>query len=209
MNKLVLSLAAALLLMPGPALAGKPGGQAPPVPNSVCIDPGHGGSDGGASNGGIREADLNLQVADKLGAVLTNNGYTVWHTRTTDVALSNADRYNFCNSKNAAILVSVHHNGSTNPDVDYSLALYSKRADVALARAVVDAVTPATTGQNNGISRFQSGVLLKSNMPATISEGYFLTSSAELAKLNDTSRDYRQEEAQAIYQGIVNYFAAR
>ncbi len=174
---------------------------------SVCLDPGHGGTDPGTSNGGILEKDLNLDVTNRLAALLTANGYTVYQTRTGDQTLSNNDRYTFCNAKQATILVSVHHNGSTNPSIDYSLGLYMKRSDVPLATAVVDAVSTGLGTPNNGIRKFSSGVLIKSNMPATISEGFFLTSSAEYTLLtNPDGPDRRQQEAEALYRGIANYF---
>ena len=173
---------------------------------SVCLDPGHGGSDIGASNGGIQEKDLNLQVARKLGDLLVANGYVVHYTRETDISLSRSDRAKYCNSKGATILVSVHHNGSSNPATDYSTALYQKRIDRDLARSVVDAVSLGLGTPNRGIAQFASGVLVKSDMPATISEGYFLTNNDQLAKLNDPDPDYRLQEAQALYNGIVAYF---
>ncbi|MDP9374342.1 MAG: N-acetylmuramoyl-L-alanine amidase [Chloroflexota bacterium] len=176
---------------------------------SVCIDPGHGGSDPGTSNRGILEKDLNLDVANRLTALLRAGGYTVYQTRTLDQTLSNNDRYTFCNAQQTTILVSVHHNGSSNPAVDYSMALYMKKPDVSLARALVDAVAGELHLPNNGISRFSSGVLLKSTMPAAISEGFFLTSSSEYALLTDPNSTRGQDEAQALYNGIVAYFARR
>lgn len=173
---------------------------------SVCIDPGHGGSDTGATNGGILEKDLNLDVSRRLGSILVDQGYTVAYTRSDDSNPSRTERARFCNSVGASILISVHHNGASNPATDYSTALYQKRIDRALARSVVDAVAARLGTTNRGIMQFASGVLIKSDMPATISEGYFLTSNAELARLNDPSRDYRQEEAEALAAGIVAYF---
>ncbi|OGY26450.1 MAG: hypothetical protein A2Z24_00350 [Candidatus Woykebacteria bacterium RBG_16_44_10] len=174
---------------------------------SVCIDPGHGGADIGTSNGGITEKDLNLNVANKLASILIANGYTVYQTRTTDVTLSNRDRYTFCNGAWADILVSIHHNGSTNPDIDYSTALYMKKSDVDLARSLVNTLSGKLGTTNNGINRFASGVLIKAKMPAAISEGFFLTSSYEYSLLTDGTDKRAQDEAQALYEGIVSYFA--
>lgn len=174
---------------------------------SVCIDPGHGGSDIGTSNNEILEKKLNLEVANRLAALLTSNGYTIYQTRTDDSTLSNNDRYTFCNSRGASILVSIHHNGSTNLSIDYSLGLYMKKVDVYLARSIVNAVSSGLGTDNHGISRFASGVLLKAKMPAAISEGFFLTNTEEYNILNSTTIDRRQDEAQALYNGIVNYFS--
>lgn len=202
------------LVLAVPVLAAKPvspgrgGDKEPPVPNSVCLDPGHGGSDIGAVNGDLVEKDVNLEVANKLSTLLENAGYTVFQTRTDDSTLSNADRYNYCNSEMAAILVSIHHNGSSDPNVDYSLALYMKKADdVALAQIVVDTVSSQLELSSQGISRFASGVLLKADMPATISEGFFLTSSVEADLIKNSNR--LDQEAQALLTAIQSYFSSQ
>lgn len=191
------------------ALAAKPsesGKPNPPlsVPNSVCIDAGHGGDDAGTANGDLLEKDVNLDVAKRLETQLTNASYTVFMTRTGNETLSNADRYNYCNSQRAAILVSIHHNGSTDSNLDYSSALYMKKPDVALAGLVVGAVSSQLGLQNHGTSRFASGVLLKADMPATISEGFFLTSDYEYNLIKNSNR--LDQEATALFASIRAYF---
>lgn len=53
----------------------------------VVLDPGHGGMDGGATAGNIRESDINLSIAEKTRTMLTLLGYRVVMTRETDVLL--------------------------------------------------------------------------------------------------------------------------
>ncbi len=206
MHKRISDLAIAAVLVLSLVLVAFPANAAG---ESVCIDPGHGGSDTGTSGGGILEKDLNLDVALELGTILSTNGYDVFYTRTDDISLGNSGRAKYCNSVGASILVSVHHNGASNPDTDYSTALYQKRIDRDLARAVTGSVSAALGIPNKGITQFASGVLVKSDMPATISEGYFLTNPEEQSRLKDSSRDYRYEEALAIYQGIVAYLGSQ
>lgn len=211
-NKIILPivfLSMFTVLSASPVFAGK-GKPVPPapitVPNSICIDPGHGGTDTGAVNADLLEKDVNLDVArllrDKLLAV-EGNVYTVFMTRDSDVYKTNADRYNYCNSKGAEILISIHHNGSSDSSIDYSKALYMKSVDTILAQAVVDALSDALGTTNNGISKFASGVLLKSAMPATISEGFFLTSSAEYDMIKNEDR--LEDEAEALFTAVKNY----
>lgn len=171
----------------------------------MCIDSGHGGADTGTVNQDLTEKDINLQVALLLKTKLESAGYTVFMTRTTDVALSNADRYNYCNAHNTSILVSIHHNGSSDPTVDYSEALYMKKTDVALAQGVVNSVSSTLVLPNHGISRFASGVLLKANMPSTISEGFFLTNNSEYDLIKANER--LDQEAQALSTAIQTYFS--
>jgi len=180
----------------------------------VCIDPGHGGSESGTSGGGILEKHLNLNVAFKLGGVLQGPGYGygIVYTRTDDSNPSRTARAQFCNAAGATVLISVHHNGSSDPAVDYTTALYQKRIDKALAAAVSQAVARDATGLMSRTGQFASAVLLKSDMPATISEGYFLTSTAEQAKLTDfdlltgsCSYCQTEAEAEAIANGVKAY----
>jgi len=199
-------LLALLLLFPlfSPTVyAAKPIPPAP-VSNSVCIDAGHGGTDIGTENNYLSEKDVNLDVAKLLEAKLLQTGYTAFMTRRGDETLSNANRYNYCNSEKASILISIHHNGSTNSGVDYTSALYMKKSDVSLAKIVANKVSGQLRIPNNGISRFASGVLLKADMPATISEGFFLTNNNEYNLIKTTDR--LDQEANALLSAIQTYF---
>jgi N-acetylmuramoyl-L-alanine amidase len=50
----------------------------------IMIDAGHGGKDPGAVGGGWLEKDINLEAALHIGARLTELGFQVGYTRTTD-----------------------------------------------------------------------------------------------------------------------------
>jgi len=193
-----------LVSLVSPVFAAKPTPTPVPTVKSVCIDPGHGGTDTGAVNGDLYEKNVNLNVALFLKAKLETVDYTVFMTRDADIALSNADRYNYCNEQKATILISIHHNGSTDSNMDYSQALYMKKVDVALAQKVVNAVSTSLTLTNKGISQFASGVLLKSKMPATISEGFFLTNENEYNLINTSNR--LEDESEALFTAIQSYF---
>ena len=57
-----------------------------PAPGSivVAINPGHGGSDPGATSGRLEEADINLDIARRVARMLQASGIRVVMTRTTD-----------------------------------------------------------------------------------------------------------------------------
>lgn len=203
-----------LLLTPSFTFAkpGKGGGNGKddfqPIPYSVCLDPGHGGSETGTVNLDLKESVVNLEVATLVKDKLISYGYyeeeNIFMTREDDSEKTNADRYNYCNSQKAALLISIHHNGSINPEVDYTSALYFKKADRQIANLVAQKISQALGLENKGISRFASGVLLKSKMPATISEGFFLTSSNEYNLIKNSDR--LEQEAEAIVSAINAYF---
>ncbi len=187
---------------------GKPGGgnNDPPI-KSVCIDAGHGGTDIGTSNGGILEKDLNLAVAFKLQELLNTDGYSTYMTREDNSTLSNNDRYTFCNNMNTSTLVSIHHNGSIDKSVDYTLGLYHQKKSRNLARIVGQSVADEFgQGGTFRIDRFPSGVLIKSDMPSMISEGYFLTNTDRLHELTSDYDTAVDKEAQSLLNGLNSYY---
>lgn len=93
----------------------------------VVVDAGHGGSSPGAVHGGLEEADVNLDVALRLGAMLEGAGVGVIQTRRRDVDVSergvdlNGDgrydrkdelvaRNDIANVARADVHVAIHHN---------------------------------------------------------------------------------------------------
>jgi len=97
---------------------------APPPPRGLCIfdarplegmsfvlDPGHGGSDGGAIGpNGAHEKDLNLIFALMLRDELRKRGAEVFMTRETDHFVSLSDRVDFIEAHHPNLALSLHHN---------------------------------------------------------------------------------------------------
>ena len=88
---------------------------------NVVLDPGHGGTDGGASYFGYKESDLALQIATYCKAELdTYDGIKTYMTRTTDQTMgatqveSLDNRVAIAAKYGADVLVSFHLNASTN-----------------------------------------------------------------------------------------------
>lgn len=79
----------------------------------IVIDPGHGGKDPGAIGaGGLKEKDVNLDIAKRLAKILKDNGVEVVLTRSSDVFISLAQRVNIANASGADLFVSVHANAN-------------------------------------------------------------------------------------------------
>ena len=182
----------------------------------VVLDAGHGGSDSGAVNArfGLVEKEQTLDVARRLETLLEADGHAVCMTRTGNETLSNNDRYAYANTTGAEVLLSVHMNGSSDPGTDYTTTLFGKwRKDKKLAHVVFDELStlPAAYGAGTMRTRtpysFASGVLLKSEMPATIAETVFITSEAEGRLLSDGTGARRQQIAGALRIGIEDYLA--
>jgi len=90
---------------PPPAPVAQDAGSAP---LTVAIDPGHGGIDPGAREGGLREADLMLNVARQLAEALRRAGLDVLLTRHRDDWVGLEERISIAREGGADILLSLH-----------------------------------------------------------------------------------------------------
>jgi len=104
MSRPALQIALALLLAAPSASA------APKL--RVVVDPGHGGKMYGASGvGGMKEAELCLELAGRVAKALERTvSAQVVLTRTEDVELSLPDRVAFANRERADLFISIHGN---------------------------------------------------------------------------------------------------
>lgn len=87
----------------------------------IVLDPGHGGSGepGAVGPGGLREADLNLEVALRVRDRLVGEGYSVVMTRQTDVRLPIVTRGEIGQALDPIAFISIHHNAGTDePSAD-------------------------------------------------------------------------------------------
>lgn len=107
---------------------------------TLVIDAGHGGEDGGAiSVSGASESSINLAVARRLDAILGLFGANTVMLRTEDVSLNDeglatirdrkvSDLHNRTAAVNAvenAVLISIHQNSFTDPQYDGSQVFYA------------------------------------------------------------------------------------
>ena len=82
----------------------------------IVIDAGHGGADPGALGKRVKEKDINLSVALKLGKLITDNynDVKVIYTRKSDVAVDLYKRARIANDNHADLFISIHCNASEN-----------------------------------------------------------------------------------------------
>jgi N-acetylmuramoyl-L-alanine amidase len=101
-------------------------------PRPIVIDPGHGGSDiGASSNGGVVEKTLVLQIARRLASVLSGKGYPVRVTRDGDENRALTDRTALANRMDATVFISLHANESTAASVRGAETYYMSLDDIA------------------------------------------------------------------------------
>ena len=171
---------------------------------TICINPGHGGSDPGAC-GDLRESDMNLTVALRLGQLLAECGASVVYTRTSDVHVYLSDRPVIANNAGADLFISIHHNGSNDPNSSGTCAICYPGSDAGYRLA-----TLCLVGLYHRLGLRQRGLIQRddsdvtySDMPAVITEASFASSPADCALFNNGGAEL---EALGILDGILAYF---
>ncbi|EFI17571.1 N-acetylmuramoyl-L-alanine amidase, family 3 [Bacteroidetes oral taxon 274 str. F0058] len=97
-------------------------------PFTVVLDPGHGGSDVGATRAGICESHIVLDIAQLVGDMLgEHSDIKVAYTRKTDKKLKEEERMELANKADGDIFVSIHVNSAYNEE---------KKRDVTSAHGV-------------------------------------------------------------------------
>lgn len=87
---------------------------------TICLDPGHGGSDSGATAFGAKESDLTLKIAQYCKEELAKYDVNVVMTRTTDTCLSEEaamdlkNRVEVAKKAGASYFISIHINSAQN-----------------------------------------------------------------------------------------------
>lgn len=76
----------------------------------VFLGVGHGGSDPGATYGGVKEKDLNLTIGLSVSDVLIRHGVNVLMSRTTDENETLSEKIKECNAFNPDLAVDIHNN---------------------------------------------------------------------------------------------------
>ena len=200
----------------------------------ICLDPGHGtapeigrqlepigpGSQqqkikdpGGAAG----EAPVALAIARRTRALLLARGFRVAMTRNgTGYRGGNRERAGFCNQRQAALMIRIHADGSTDPAVHGVATLVpalrrgwtedihgeSRRAGRLLQRELV----AATGAQDRGL--VERGDLTGFNwadVPAVLVETGFMSNRSEAALLR--SAPYQEKVAGALARATQRFLS--
>lgn len=220
----------------GPGSSG-PAARAAAVPMAVAVDPGHGGpgagqwtgnnGDGGGAvgPGGLTEQWVNLRVSELLMEWLDHDPRFAgsFRTRTSSTqAVSLPDRVALAARHDAALLVSIHHNGLPAGTPNRTESYWCRRntgcGDEAAcsrpARELHDAVVAAFHYPGHGALEDSSGtglfhfyVLRYALRPAALVEASSITgdSGEEWRFGHDPFEQHARDEARAIYSGILGW----
>src|SRR2546423_12765914 len=158
---------------------------------TVVIDAGHGGHDrGGIAGQRVDEKTMNLDVAQRLKAVLQSSGYRVVMTRDSDVFIPLGTRVAIANQYRDAIFVCVHFNATPRRSANGIETYFYSRDSLALASAIHYYVNGVAPTPNRGVRRRGFYVLRNTRIPAVLVECGFLTNPTEAQYAQSGS--YRQ-----------------
>ena len=173
----------------------------------VFIDAGHGGTDPGAVGNGLKEKDIVLSIATKLGALLNGRGISIKYSRTTDTYLSLEERARLANAWGADLFVSIHANSATSSVRGTECYTHptANTATKTLSGNVSRAIASKFGISNRGHKEANFAVLRLSNMPAILVETAFISNSSDANLLNTRQTDF----SIAIANSILSYFNGR
>ncbi len=173
----------------------------------ICLDPGHGGKQPGATNGKRLEKDdvleLALAIRDKLAAA----GVTVVMTRETDKDVGIDDRCKIANDAGAQYFLSIHRNAATATATGHEIWISSKATaeEKEYARTILNAVGGVSNQKDRGVkagtpSYTDFGVNSGSLMPSALLELGFISNSADNADFDAHLNEYATAIAGALYE---------
>ncbi len=188
---------------------------------TIVIDPGHGGPDGGAvGSEGITEKEITLAIAKKTRDYAQQAGAVVYLTRDKDEDLADQDTKGLSNRKsedirnriafieehNPDFFITIHLNAI--PDGRWSGAQTFYYQDIAanehLAEMIQDSIKENLENTNRTPLAIDNIYLLKhTEVPGALVEAGFLSNQEEEQLLIDDS--YQDQMAASIYQGMIRY----
>ena len=177
----------------------------------VFLDAGHGGTEAGAHSGDTYEKDINLQIVQKVKAILEKDGCQVFLTRDSDTSVTPEDRVTTAEKCGADVFVSVHQNsldGDSSPHgvkTHCSSEAHEKSSD--LASMVQNAVIKTTEAKDRGVEDSSAQYVLQSKQfPSCLIETGFLTSTSEGSMLQDSA--YQDKIADGIAKAIKEFLSS-
>lgn len=180
----------------------------------IMLDPGHGGSDPGASGPSApHEATLALRCGTALKNRIVNEcGGTVKMTRTTDTFISLSARKSASVSYDPYIFCSIHlnaFNGTAKGTETYyywttgnsSLLANKVQAQLIANFKTVSGFTPTNRGVKTAAYTVITG---SSSVPAILTEGLFVDNSTEWGIINTESKDGFKKWVQGHLYGFYD-----
>ncbi len=172
---------------------------------TICLDPGHGGVEPGATYGGYKEKDINLAISTILDTELKKLGFIVKMTRYDDSFLALSQRAFISNSIKANYFISIHCNAFGN-QIPHGFETYYYQAGQPLANAILNGIKrdSITTVRYSHQANFS--VLIGTTAPAVLCECGYMSNPNDLAQL--ATATHQKLLAKSIAMSVFRYVSS-
>lgn len=175
---------------------------------NITLDAGHGGSEIGAIGClGDREKDVNLAITLKLKNILEQAGANVFLTREDDSNVALYDRVKFSQKNDSDIFISIHNNALPDSQAfsnrSGTSVFYFYPQSKELGGQILKQLV--NVGMCDDKLRRESFAVIRNteSLALLIEVGYMIVPE-DNAKITDEK--FQQQAAEAIKQGLENYF---
>lgn len=195
--------------------------------NTVILDAGHGGEDGGAvAFDGTMEKDINLEICSTISMFFDIFGINYINIRTDDISVGDTSldtirerkasdihkRYDIINSTENSVLLSIHQNMFSVEKYSGTQVFYAKSVESSktLAQCIQSSVVSSL--QNDNKRAIKEGdksiyLLYNAKRPSVLVECGFMSNMEELALLKDLQ--YRSKISYFIVSGLLEYLLSQ
>ena len=163
----------------------------------VALDAGH------CAGVPVAEADVNSAVRALVKAKIDADGGLGYEVAQLS---SRSDRVADAEGANSDVLISIHHNGSTNTSANYTQSFVTQKNDKVFASYIHPKIVSALGLTDKGIKNDGYGMTVYGSLPGVLTESFFITNENEACDFLG-ARAHVQAEAQAMYDGLVAYFS--
>lgn len=171
----------------------------------VAIDPGHGGSNSGATGvtSNVNEKEYTLKIATEVEKYLKRKGFQTFMTRTSDTDLSMIDRTLMLRKEDPDFLISIHLNSSGNEKVEGVSTYYRYIGFRPLSQFILTRMMELGLGNYGNVGAFNFSLSGPTEYPNCLVETAFLSNPEDEKRI--LNPNFHKAVAKKIYKGIRDW----
>ena len=171
----------------------------------IAIDPGHGGSNEGATGvtSNVKEKDYTLKIARQVAAYLQKKKVHVFMTRNEDKDLSMIDRTLMLREQQPDFLISIHLNSAGNANVKRVSTYYRYIGFRPLTQYILNRMLQLGLNNYGNVGSFNFSLSGPTEYPNCLVEVAFLSNPDDEKKILDEK--FHKAVAKKIYKGVKDY----
>ncbi len=178
----------------------------------IVVDPSFGGKAPGVEEGGLKEKDITLTIAEKLKAKLDTTDIKVYYTRMEDTNPTEEQRVKIANTTKADMLIRIEANADNDSNIYGTTAVYNANffipgfGSIELANLLEKEVVSYIKGKAIGLQAAdgEDYVVMQATVPAAAIKVGYLTNAQEAILLK--KEDYLDKIATGIYNAVMKVY---